>query len=234
MSKKDFQTTLDAEVKAVPKRIAFIKRDVSAHVKSEDSEMVMTFPHLVVRGIICFQIVTIILVIISLLFDAPLGSIANPLHTEVPAKAPWYFLGLQELLHYFPPVVAGVLIPALVIISLFVMPYFQINAKAERLWETDQKKTFLVLTLVTLFIVAFFSFFHALAISIPTLFIYCLMILPYFIKSDMKFINWMRHISLTNWIMTWFVLLAFVLTVIGVFFRGPYWRWAWPWIEGIY
>jgi menaquinol-cytochrome c reductase cytochrome b/c subunit len=50
-------------------------------------------------------------VVISLIWDAPLEQLADPMHTPNPAKAPWYFLGLQELLHYFPPVVAGVLIP---------------------------------------------------------------------------------------------------------------------------
>ena len=52
------------------------------------------------------------------MWDAPLEELANPLQTPNPAKAPWYFLGLQELLHYFPPVVAGVLIPALVVLAL--------------------------------------------------------------------------------------------------------------------
>ena len=57
------------------------------------------------------------------------------MQTPNPAKAPWYFLGLQELLHYFPPVVAGVLIPDLVVIvALIVIPYFNINVEAEGVW----------------------------------------------------------------------------------------------------
>ena len=50
----------------------------------------------------------IALVWIALIFNAPLEGLADPSHTPNPAKAPWYFLGLQEMLHYFPPVVAGV------------------------------------------------------------------------------------------------------------------------------
>ena len=87
----------------------------------------MTFPHLILREVILFQVVVIALVTVSLLVDAPLEGIANPVETPNPAKAPWYFLGLQELLHYFPPVVAGVLLPALVVMALVVIPYARVN-----------------------------------------------------------------------------------------------------------
>jgi hypothetical protein len=80
--------------------------------------MVMTFPNLVIKEIVAFEIMIIVLAVISLLVDAPLEWIADPEHTPNPAKAPWYFLGLQELLHYFPPVVGGVILPALAIIAL--------------------------------------------------------------------------------------------------------------------
>ncbi len=66
----------------------------------------------------------------SLFWDAPLEGLADPMQTPNPAKAPWYFLGLQELLHYFPPVVGGVLIPTLVVIALIVIPYFNVNVEA--------------------------------------------------------------------------------------------------------
>ena len=66
--------------------------------------------------------------------------LADPMHTPNPAKAPWYFLGLQELLHYFPPVVAGVLIPGLVVLALIVIPYFNINVEAEGFWLRDRQR----------------------------------------------------------------------------------------------
>ena len=83
---------------------------------------------------------TLVLVLLSLLWDAPLEGLANPMQTPNPAKAPWYFLGLQELLHYFPPVVAGVLIPTLVVLALVVIPYFDINVQADGFWVKDREK----------------------------------------------------------------------------------------------
>ena len=233
-SEKKFIADTNYTVKSEQKRVAFIKSDISAAVKREDEDMVMSFPHLVIRGVIALQILIIVLSVISLLFDAPLKHIADPQHTEVPAKAPWYFLGLQELLHYFPPVVGGVLIPTLVIIALVIIPYFDINIRLEGLWETDRQQTVIFLTLSTVIIVVSMFFFHAWAISAPTLLVYGFMMIPYFFPQERGFIGWLRRMSLTHWVMTWFVVIATVLTSIGIFFRGPYWLWSWPWIEGIY
>ena len=97
----------------------------------------MTYPEVLLPGGGRRGVLTIALVLMSLLWDAPLEGLADPMHTPNPAKAPWYFLGLQELLHYFPPVVAGVLIPTLVVIALIVIPYFNINIEAEGLWLRD-------------------------------------------------------------------------------------------------
>ena len=234
MTKKDYLASEDIKGMPTQKRVVFIKKDSSAAVTEFEKNEVMTFPHLVVRGAIAFQILTIFLAIISLLFDAPLKNIADPLHTENPAKAPWYFLGLQELLHYFPPFIAGVLIPMLVIIALIIIPYFDVNGKAEGLWESDRKRTLIILTASTFIIFSSMVFFHAWSVSLPTLFIYILMVIPYFVKTESGWIGRLRHVSLTNWVMSLFVLIATVLTIIGVFFRGPYWYWSLPWIEGIY
>jgi hypothetical protein len=79
-------------------------------------------------------VLAIALVWIALMFNAPLEGLADPSHTPNPAKAPWYFLGLQEMLHYFPPVVAGVLVPGLVVMALIVIPYFKVNIEADGLF----------------------------------------------------------------------------------------------------
>ncbi len=83
----------------------------------------MTYPAALSHFVIAMEVVFLLLVWVSLLANAPLEGLADPMHTPNPAKAPWYFLGLHELLHYFPPMVAGVLIPGLVVGALVIIPY---------------------------------------------------------------------------------------------------------------
>src|SRR5260370_33677106 len=108
-----YEAGVESNALKSPQRVVFITPKTSANVRGEAGKRLMTYPHLLLREAIVFQIVTIALVLLALLWDAPLEQTANPLVTPNPAKAPWYFLGLQELLHYFPPVVAGSIIPTL-------------------------------------------------------------------------------------------------------------------------
>jgi quinol-cytochrome oxidoreductase complex cytochrome b subunit len=236
MPDQDKKYEVDDEVNPVvtPKRIAFIVNRDSVRVSSRDDELVMTFPELILKGLVVFEIVVILLALISLMFDAPLEWIADPNHTPSPAKAPWYFLGIQELLHYFPPVVAGVLIPALVVMALVVIPYFDINLKKEGLWRKNRRRTFIFLTGAVTVFCLLMLIFRAWVIIIPTVSIYLLSLITFFSKSKKGFSEWLRKRSLTEWIMFWFVITVTVLTLVGTFFRGPEWRWVWPWIEGIY
>jgi quinol-cytochrome oxidoreductase complex cytochrome b subunit len=93
----------------------------------EEQRLVMVWPHLLVRHAVAALVVLIVTLIVSLLFDAPLREIANPNVTPNPEKAPWYFVGLQELLSHFHPVVAGVLVPAAMVIGLVALPYLDRN-----------------------------------------------------------------------------------------------------------
>jgi quinol-cytochrome oxidoreductase complex cytochrome b subunit len=233
-SERKFNIDTEKNPLMTPKRIAFIVKRTSVQVDARDEEMVMTFPELVVKGLIIFEVVVIVLTIISLFFDAPLEWIANPNHTPSPAKAPWYFLGIQELLHYFPPVVAGVLIPVLVIIALIIIPYFEINIKKRELWERKRGRTLVLLTVSMALIDLLAAAFKAWVIAVPTLLLYSLILTPLFSKSNQGLVGWIRRRSLTEWIMLWFVIMVVVLTIVGTFFRGPEWRWTWPWIDGIY
>lgn len=236
MDQKEFTAEIAEDAQRVPRRIALVRPTTSAAVRREagEEDLVMATPHLLVREIVAFEVLVIALVLISLFFDAPLEWIANPEHTPSPAKAPWYFLGLQELLHYFPPVVAGVLIPTLVVIALIVIPYVEVNLKREGLWKTDRRRTCLLITLAVALAVGVLLPFHAYPILIPTLVIYGLMLVPFFSRREVGLIGWLSRRSLAGWIMTWFVAVVVTLTSIGVFFRGPGWKWSWPWVEGIY
>jgi hypothetical protein len=230
---KDHKVEENADARKTPKRIAFIKGRLAARVKKEDEEMVMTFPNLVAKEIIAFEVMIIALAIISLVFDAPLEWIANPEHTPNPAKAPWYFLGLQELLHYFPPVVGGVILPALAGVALIVIPYFKINIKREGLWKTHRPQTFIGLIAAVGVVSLILLLFKVYAMLVPTLIVTGFMLVPYFSQKDRGFVGWLGSRPLSWWIMTWFVIIVVVLTAIGTLFRGPEWSWTWPW-EGIY
>ena len=86
-------------------------------------ESVMVWPHLLVRHAVAAMATLLVVMVIALLFDAPLRDIANPQVTPNPEKAPWYFAALQELLALFHPLVAGVLVPATIVIGLIALPY---------------------------------------------------------------------------------------------------------------
>ncbi len=228
---KDFEVTSSSDAKRVPKRLAFIKDRTAPRVRSEEEDMVMTVPNLVVREVIAFEVMVIVLAIISLLFNAPLEWVANPEHTPNPAKAPWYFLGLQELLHYFPPIVAGVLVPTLAVIALIVIPYVPINLKREGLWKEHPQQTLTVVLAVVGVLSVVLLLFKVYAMVIPTWVVTAAMIVPYFSKQEGGLVGWLRTRPLSWWIMTWFVVIVVVLTAIGTLFRGPEWSWTWPWNE---
>jgi hypothetical protein len=86
-------------------------------------DLVNTWPNLVYKELLAGLLCIVVLMAISLVFDAPLEDPADPIRTPNPAKAPWYFVGLQELLVYFDPWIAGVMIPLLITLGLCAIPY---------------------------------------------------------------------------------------------------------------
>ncbi len=231
MNGKEFDVERSGDAKKRPKRLAFIKKRTSAKVRKDEEEMVMTVPNLVGREIIAFEVMVIVLALLSLLFNAPLEWIANPQHTPNPAKAPWYFLGLQELLHYFPPVVAGVILPALAVIALIVIPYVKINLKGEGLWKERRQGTFITVVLSVGLVSVVLLLYKVYVMLVPTLILTGIMLVPYFSKSQGRFVQWLGSRPLSWWIMTWFVIVVVSLTTVGTLFRGPEWSWTWPWNE---
>ncbi|HEY5610089.1 MAG TPA: hypothetical protein VIL97_02690, partial [Thermoanaerobaculia bacterium] len=110
--------------------------------KTETSEKLFVWPDLVYTEMLCMILVTIVMIVWSIGLPAPLEEAANPSVSPNPAKAPWYFLGLQEMLVYFDPWLAGVVLPTLIIIGLMAIPYIDTNPKGsgyyafrERKWE---------------------------------------------------------------------------------------------------
>jgi menaquinol-cytochrome c reductase cytochrome b/c subunit len=230
MTEKDFVATADSNARKTPVRVAFVTRRTSPIVRAVDEPRVMTHPHTFFRVAIAVESLAIFLVTLALLWDAPLEQLADPMHTPNPAKAPWYFLGLQELLHYFPPFFAGVLIPGLVVTALIVIPYFNINVEAAGLFTLQRKKRLQIFTAVFVAFSIFLVVFDVFVALVPTLIIGALVYLAAFTPENaVGFRHWLASKPLSWWVMTWFLFELVVLTMIGTFFRGPGWSWAMPW-----
>jgi quinol-cytochrome oxidoreductase complex cytochrome b subunit len=234
---KDFAVAQGDDAKRVPVRVVVVQGDQRPAVDASDEPMVMTFPHLIVRELIAFLGLSLALILLALFANAPLEEIADPTRTPNPAKAPWYFLGLQELLHYYPPVVSGVLLPALLIVALAVIPYLRVNLERAPL---SARRPGPLLAQVW-FVVAFLCAVFYLTGSQPVWpFIGTLLAVAVAItvgalgRAEHGVRAWLRARSLPFWIFAWFLLAAVALTVIGVFFRGPGWRFTLPWRDGVY
>jgi|SRR5579863_9394774 len=228
---KDFTAGVDSNAKKSPRRIVFITRRTSAQVKVNTEDQVQTFPEVLFRSAVAIQLLAIVLVWIALIFNAPLEGLADASHTPNPAKAPWYFLGLQEMLHYFPPVVAGVLVPGLVVMALIVIPYIKVNIEAEGFFLKDRQSHLRIFYLIAAALSLFLLFFKVYAALVPTLIMAAMMAVaarssP---QSSSVFRRYLAGRPLSYWVMTWFLFELIVLTGIGTFFRGPGWSWVWPW-----
>jgi quinol-cytochrome oxidoreductase complex cytochrome b subunit len=228
---KDFVAGLDSNARKSPRRVVFVTRRTSPQVKVTAEDQLQTYPEVLFRAAVAIETLAIALVVMALAFNAPLEGLADPSHTPNPAKAPWYFLGLQEMLHYFPPVVAGVLVPTLVIIALVVIPYFNINIEAEGLFLKDRQKRLRIFYFVVVLFCLFLLFFDVIVALVPTLIVAAFMVLasqssP---QSPSAFRRYLASKPLSYWIMTWFLFELVVLTTVGTFFRGPGWSWVLPW-----
>jgi len=100
----------------------------------QSGEKVDVWPHLISREFLAVMLCTIILLVWSIMMQAPLEGQANINVTPNPSKAPWYFVGLQELLVYFDPWIAGVVIPTAIIMGLMAIPYIDTNPKGVGHW----------------------------------------------------------------------------------------------------
>jgi menaquinol-cytochrome c reductase cytochrome b/c subunit len=230
MEKNKTETGFSSDAKKDPRRVVFVTKKTSAKVVGDRGPQLMTYPHLLIREAIAFQVLVIAMVLIALFWDAPLEQLANPLLTPNPAKAPWYFLGLQELLHFFPPFVAGILIPTLVVIALVVIPYFNVNIDGDPIWSQRPSQSLKIIFVTVLVLLVFLAAFQAWTIVAPTALVAALLLFSYAVRQGQE--GWRRVLAtkpISWWVMTWFIAVAVCLTVVGTFFRGPGWSWVWPW-----
>ncbi len=107
--------------------------------KDVSPDRVHVWPYLVRLELIATIIAIAVLLVWSVAIDAPLEEPANPNRTPNPSKAPWYFLGFQEVLVYFDPWMAGVAIPSLIIVGLMAIPYLDTNPKGSGYYTIKER-----------------------------------------------------------------------------------------------
>jgi Cytochrome b(C-terminal)/b6/petD len=112
-----------------------------------EAEKTWVWPDLVYTELLCMVIGMIVLVVWGMAFQAPIEEPANPARTPNPSKAPWYFLGLQEMLVYYDPWLAGVVFPSLIIVGLMAIPYIDTNPKGNGYFTFKERRTEITLFL---------------------------------------------------------------------------------------
>ena len=144
--------------------LALVKQDAVVRVQKEPDDTVLTWPHLLSIEFFAAAMISIFLLLMGLFVNAPLEELANGNVTPAVAKAPWYFVGLQELLAYFHPTVAGVLTPTVVLVGAALIPFIDRGPRGDggSSRPTDRKvgvvifSLFCIAGLVITFIGAFF------------------------------------------------------------------------------
>ena len=214
--------------------------------RTEDSkpERVTTIPHLVHRELIFAIGWTAALLLFSMLVPAPLEGIANPALSPNPAKAPWYFMGLQELLLHFHPLVGAIILPSLAIVGIFMLPFFDINLKSVGVYFRSPRGRSLTLLAIGIALIAtpiwilLDEYILNWTIWLPTwdtllsngliplaVVLLLLVFLDDWIHKAFKADTEERVLFIASFLFTSFI----VLTVVGIFFRGPGMNLYLPW-----
>jgi hypothetical protein len=128
--------------------LALVAPEGVQRVEREQGDRINTFPHLMIQEFVALLVVSAGLVVFSIFVNAPLRELANPNLTPNPSKAPWYFLALQELLRYFHPTVAGVMIPTFILVGLALIPYVDRNPATK---PGDRKLAITLFTMLFMF-----------------------------------------------------------------------------------
>ena len=129
--------------------LALVPPEGIQRVEREQGDRINVWPHLLIEEFVAMLIVLATLTIFSTFVNAPLRELANPNLTPNPSKAPWYFLGLQELLRYFHPMIAGVVFaPTLVLLALVVAPFVDRNPSTK---PGDRKLAITLFTMLMMF-----------------------------------------------------------------------------------
>ncbi len=206
-------------------------------------DTLFAFPVVLLWEVVLLLGITLLTFLFSLLKQAPLEEIANPMVTTDPAKAPWYFVGLQELLEHMHPTLAGVVIPGILVTFLLVLPYLDSSREGAGRWFGSKRGRRIVLwaTLYTgLVMPALIALDNAFSLRellrgiapqwvsqwlLPSVILGLLVALP--VLFLLRWRPSRQEILLV--LFTVMIVSAFVYTVSGFFFRGPGFKLYWPW-----
>jgi menaquinol-cytochrome c reductase cytochrome b/c subunit len=204
---------------------------------------VFSFPIVLLWEIILLLGVTLAIFLFSLLKQAPLDEIANPMVTADPAKAPWYFVGLQELLEHMHPTAAGVLIPTLLVLFLMALPYIDTSRQGVGVWfssSSGRRITVFSALYTVVVMAAYIALDNAFSMRellrgsapqwvaqglVPLAIIFLLVAIPVIVLWRLKANR--REIMLA--LFTMMFVSAVVFTISGFLFRGPGFKLYWPW-----
>lgn len=194
------------------------------------------YPHLVYREILMAMVILVFLVLLSIFNDAPLLEMANPLISPNPSKAPWYFVGYQELLIHLHPIFASLILPLLLITFFIGISYIQLNNNAEGSWFNHlQSRNITIysaifsIILTAVVIILLEKWIDITNINdvanwiITGVFPFLIFVIPtlLFLWLNMKTKKWDKQ-ELVFSIFTIIISSYFVLSIIGYFFRGDY------------
>jgi quinol-cytochrome oxidoreductase complex cytochrome b subunit len=211
---------------------------------AKDTSMVDTQPNLVAREMVVALVLIAFLLVFSILFDVPLRERANPSFSPNPAKAPWYFNGLQELLIHFHPFFAVVIIPLTILVGSLYLPYVKLNDNNYGIWflSTNGRKSG-IFALVTGFVSTLFFILISEILPDPeTIFpnvpsLITTGLLPFIVVIGsmyffLKYLNGKLFLKKSEYIQVIMILLVVsysVLSIVGIFFRGKGMVLIWPW-----
>lgn len=216
-------------------------RGTTPMVEKGPDNTVMSWPHLLVLEALVALGTTLFLLVFSALANAPLKELANPDVTENPAKAAWYFVSLQEMLLHMSPLLAGLVIPGVLILSLLALPYFDRSTRDRGIWFASSNGrriavfSALYTTVWQVVLVLFDAFFPVRSLVpdppfiaawiVPIGVIAGLILLLYVLVRRFRASRREMMVGL----FTGFVTTYFVLTLVATFFRGHGMALTWPW-----
>ena len=210
----------------------------------KETSLVDSYPNLVAREFVVGLVLLAVLLAISVIFDAPIRERANPSFSPNPAKAPWYFMGLQELLIHFHPFFAVVVFPLTIILGTVFLPYFRLTDSNHGIWflsETGRQSGKYASAAGTLFTIIFILISELLPDpetvlpAFPSIVANGIIPFVIVISTGFLFMKYLQRRFLINrseYIQAVLIIMVTsysILSITGILFRGEGMALIWPW-----